>query len=216
VRLPVGRARAALAVMSLLIGCAWVPGFDPEPTSAGTPGMIGRPDEDADATRSYLATLNFSGPPRRSHVTCHGGAVVEMDVYPERYSHQVDPALASSRGRIVAMVKNVGAVKCNDMKLAPGDSAYWWMGANRGYALTTEFYSIPAHGAIHRVAETGPVNWHHDGQRPTPDAKISNVIVHPAGSDDGDDLEPVHFGHNSTWIACLGGCCESATMLESM
>jgi hypothetical protein len=205
--------------VSLLVGCAWLPGpeTDPEPTTlVGTRGLSGAPDSDARATRTYLATLDFAGPPRRSRVRCHGNAQVQLDVYPERNSHLVDPRRAQIRGRIVAMVKNVDTVRCNDMRLAPGDSAYWWMGPGADYPLITEFYSISPSGDIRRVARTGPVTWHRDGQRIAPDAVISDSLVHPVrGDDDNGDLEPLRFGHNSTWIACLGGCCESANMLES-
>lgn len=222
-RSPIGRARAALVIVSLLVGCAWrrdpepvyAPDPDPSPPAlAGTRGLSGRPDSNADTTRTYLATLDFAGPARRSVIECHGGRRVTLDVYPERNSHYVDPTRARIRGRIVAMVKNVDSVRCNNMRLAPGDSAYWWMGPDSHYPLITAFYSIPRSGAISRVAHTGPVTWHRDGQRPAPDAILSDSLVHPVRGDDGGDLEPLFFGHNSTWIACLGGCCESANMID--
>jgi hypothetical protein len=183
--------------------------------SAWMLGTTAPPDESAGAARSQIATLSFAGPARRSQVNCHGGVTVDLDVYPEIDSHHASPADMVSHGRFVAMVKNVGTARCNDLKLSPGDSVYWWMGP-RGGNLVTEFYEVPPSGPIHRVAKAGPVIWHTDGQRPAPDAKIATVIMHPAHSNDGDEIESVLFGHNSTWIACLGGCCESAGMLESL
>lgn len=204
------RVLLSFASLSFASACALEP--EPEP-SMGTRGLVGLPIDNANATRSYLATLRFIGPPKRSRVNCHSGPPVDIDIYPEQSSHQVSPIDASNRGRIVAMIKNVDHSTCADLHLAPGDSAYWWMGPNRGVAVTTDFWSIPPQGPIHHLAETGEVNWHRDGQRPSPNALISEHLVHPAGDDDGD--APVHFGHNSTWIACLGGCCESTTLVEN-
>lgn len=200
---------------SLLFAGACAPELAPSPApSTGTPGLVGLPGENDGATRRYLASLHFDGTRSRWPVTCHGGQSVDIEISPERNSHQVDPVEAASAGRIVAMIKNVGNAACPELGLAPGDSAYWWMGGDmrlRGkskHALTVVFWSIPSHGPIRPLTRTADVIWHHDGQRPTARAAISEHLVHPVGSDDGDE-ETLRFGHNSTWIACLGGCCES-------
>jgi hypothetical protein len=212
-------ARTLLPIMSLLASSACT--LDPEPvplTGMGTRGLIGLPNEHAGSTRAYLASLNFAGLAKRSRINCHGGGrPVEIDIDPEQRSHYVDPLAASERGRIVARIRNVDTINCADLHLAPGDTAYWWMGSSRGHAVTIDFWSIPSSGPIRHLAETGPVIWHRDGQRTAPDAKLSNVIVHPAHSDgdDNGDVEPLRFGHNSTWIACLSGCCESTSMIDN-
>jgi hypothetical protein len=200
-----------LVIASLVVwsGCKFV--SEKPPTASEDPGLAGLPTDDPSATRAYLATLSFTTTARRSSVSCHGaGGLVDIDIYPERRSHLVNPADAARRGRIVARVVNAGTAPCADLHLSPGDTAYWWMGSHRGLPLTTDFWSIPPEGKIHHLAETGPTLTHSDSVRTSPDAKISLSPMHPPG--DGGDLELVLFAHNSTWIACLGGCCESTTL----
>lgn len=199
-----------LPFASLLFAGACAIELAPAP-STGTPGLIGQPGENDRETRRYVASLHFDAARTRSQLNCHGGSSVEIEIAPERDSHLVDPVDATRKGRIVAVIKNVGTATCADLKLAPGDSVYWWMGGYGTHALTTVFWSIPSRGPIRAVAGTGDVIWHHDGQRPSATAVISEHLVHPPGDDDGD-VAPLRFGHNSTWIACLGGCCESTTL----
>ena len=185
--------------------------------SAGTPGLVGKPGENDAETRRYLASLHFDGTRSRWPVNCHGGRSTEIEISPERNSHLVDPVDATRAGRIMAMIKNVGTATCAELQLAPGDSAYWWMGGDLRlgvdtvHALTMVFWSIPVRGRIRPLTRTSDVLWHHEYQRPSPSAMISEHLVHPARDDDGDESS-LRFGHNSTWIACLGGCCEATNV----
>lgn len=205
--------RFTLPFTSLLATGACAIALESAP-STGTPGLVGRPGDNYGETRRYLASLRFDGTRSRSPLRCHSGQSVELEISPERNSHQVDPVDAARKGRIVAMIKNVGTATCDDLKLAPGDSAYWWMGGDGSRALTVVFWSIPPQGPIRPLARTGDVIWHHDGQRPAASAVISEHLVHPPGDDDGGEDAVFRFGHNSTWIACLDGCCE-ATNVEA-
>ena len=104
-------------------------------------------------------------------------------------------------------------MRCPDLALEPGGIAYWWMGPNRGLSLTTDFWRIPsdASGDIRHLARTAETRPFKQFQRGLWDAVISDTLQHAPGDDDGD-AEPLRFTHNSTWIACLGGCCESARL----
>lgn len=179
------------------------------------PGLPGLPTTDPVATRAYLATLTFASTPVLSTITCHNGPLNTIEVYPEVRSHHLDPKHAMVQGRIVAMIRNLGPGRCQDLYLNPGEVAYWWMGPNRGLALTTDFWRIPASSgdAIRHLANTGPTVAYRTTQRDRWDAELADTLRHK--SDDGGDLAPAHFGHNSTWIACLGGCCESTTLTDS-
>jgi hypothetical protein len=199
-----------LGVSAVLTGCALE--IDPFPDPAdGTPGLVGLPDAHPDATRAYLATLHFTGGAKRSVVNCHATATpVNIDIYPETRSHHVDPVQAALKGRIMARIVNAGPSACPDLGLAVGDTAYWWMGANRGFPLTTDFYRIPGIGAVTHLAKTGQTLVFSDSARTYPDARISTYPAHPGDGDGDGGFDRRLFGHNSSWIACLGGCCESA------
>ena len=184
------------------------------------PGLAGLPTENPTATRTYLATLRFTPDARLSTITCDSGATpVTLRIYPEVRSHQLDTTHAKLRGRIVARVVNAGSARCAVLRLSPNDTAYWWMGPNRGYPLTTDFWRIPLEGVIRHLAQTGPTIANPESVlRRNPDAIISDVLRHPAPvrypEDNGDGGSLLRFAHNSTWIACLGACCES-TGLEA-
>ena len=175
------------------------------------PGLAGLPSDDPDATRAYLATLRFVSSAKVSTITCDsGGVTVPILIHPETRSHNLDPADAAIRGRIVARVVNGGTARCSTLKLSPGDTAYWWMGHYAPYPLTTVFWRIPATGRVDSLAKTGPTLVFREAFRNAPDAKISEVLVHPIPREGGDgDGGWFRFAHNSTWIACLGACCES-------
>ena len=205
-----------VAIAMTLGSCVQLPWseLESEPNGLpGTPGLEGLPTDDPAATRAYIARLSFSGPAKRSAVNCHTSGIVNIDIYPEARSHLVDSYWASRRGRIVARLVNAGTATCHDLHLAPGDTAYWWMGPNRGHPLTTDFWRIPSSGQITHLAGTGPTLHHSYYPRTSPDARISESPMHWPGDDDGE-AEPLWFGHNSTWIACLGGCCESTALAD--
>ena len=196
-------------------GCVSTIRTEEEVVYSEDPGLPGLPTTDPAATRAYLATLTFASSPILSTIRCHGGPLNTIEVYPELRSHHLDPRHAMVQGRIVARIRNVGPGRCQDLYLNPGEVAYWWMGPNRGLSLTTDFWRIPPSpsDAIRHLANTGPTVAHRTAQRALWDAELSDTLRH--GSDDGGDVEPAHFGHNSTWIACLGGCCESTTLVDS-
>jgi hypothetical protein len=178
------------------------------------PGLAGYPSEDTGATRAYLATLTFTASPRVSAVTCDSGATTTLRVYPEVRSHRLDTTSAKLRGHIVARVVNAGPSRCDTLRLSPGDTAYWWMGPDRGYTLTTAFWRIPSSGSVIRLAHTGRTRINAEAVRDDPDARIGEGLMHPVPirpPDDGDG-GTLRFMHLSTWIACLGACCESNTL----
>lgn len=179
------------------------------------PGLPGLPTTDPAATRAYLATLTFATTPILSTIRCHNGPLNTIEIYPEVRSHHLDPKHAMVQGRIVARIRNAGPGRCQDLYLNPDEVAYWWMGPNRGLPLTTDFWRIPASPgeAIRHLANTGPTVAYKTTQRARWDAELADTLRHKF--DDAGDVAPARFGHNSTWIACLGGCCESTTLVDS-
>ena len=178
------------------------------------PGLPGLPTTDPTATRAYLTSLYFVPTPKVSVVECHNGIMASIRIYPEFRSHHLDYASARTRGRIVARIENAGPGRCDDLSLDVGQTAYWWMGPDRNLPVTTNFYRIPVDDKrpIERLAHTGETKKNDELQSPQVDAWISKKSRHSPGDDDGD-LVPAGFTHNITWIACLGGCCESALLV---
>ncbi len=204
----------AVALLSSACTAAVVPA--PVYIYSEDPGLPGIPTTDPAATRAYVARLTFATTPIVSAVSCHNGQRANIQVFPEVRSHHLDPDHAKQQGRIVAWIRNAGPGPCNDLHLGAGETAYWWTGPYRGLALTTDFWRIPASptDAIRHLAQTGETKHYTLLLRSLWDAAISDSLRHPPG-DDGSDAEPPMFGHNSTWIACLDGCCESAGLIEA-
>lgn len=180
------------------------------------PGLAGLPTDNPAATRAYLAGLTFDGAPITRSIRCHDDVTTIIRIHVERRAHYLDPNSAKQRGRIVARVVNAGPNRCRDLSLGVNETAYWWMGPHRNLALTTDFWRIPreSSGPIVHLAQTGATSPSADGQRSIGDAWISDSLRHGSG-DDAGDVESPTFGHLSTWITCLGGCCESTGLVEA-
>lgn len=138
---------------------------------------------------------------------------MSLRINPEVRSHILNPRHAATRGRVVARVVNDGPGLCQALQLAQGDTAYWWMGPTVTAPLKTVFWRIPSSGPVVPVAKTAPTLVFGEPQHLVPNARISELIMHPV-RDEGDGGWGL-FGHNSTWIACLGGCCESNNLMFS-
>lgn len=205
-----------LASAAVALDCAPVRQRGEELIYTQDPGLPGLPTADPRATRAYLSSLYFVSTPKESVVECHNGVKATIRIYPEFRSHHLDHASAKVQGRIVARIENVGPGRCDDVGLDAGETAYWWMGPDRSIPVTTNFYRIPvdAMQPIQRVAHTGETVKNPETQSSQVDARISRMRRHSPGDDDGD-VEATGFTHNITWIACLGGCCESA-LLEAL
>lgn len=180
------------------------------------PGLFGLPTDDPVATRAYVSGLTFAAGPITRTLRCEGNVTTTLRIYVEQRAHHLSPASARMRGRIVARVVNAGPNRCPELSLDPSETAYWWTGPNRGHSLTTDFWRIPgAPGEIIRhLAQTGETRAYAEGQRSVGDAAIGDSLPHRDGDDAGDVDTPM-FGHNSTWIACLGGCCKSAALVAN-
>ncbi len=209
--------RATVLVVAMLAsGCVSPRVPEPVVIFSEDPGLPGIPTTDPAATRAYVAGLTFSTTPIVSSVPCHNGVRATIQIFPEVRSHHLDAEHAKKQGRIVARIRNAGAGACNDLHLDPGETAYWWMGPYRGFALTTDFWRIPAATTdpIRHLAQTGETKHFRLLQRSLWDATISDSLRHAPGDDNGD-VQLAMFGHNSTWLACLDGCCESAGLTEA-
>jgi hypothetical protein len=172
-------------------------------------GLARLPGMDTAATRKYVAGLTFVSDSIVSTVTCHGGRVNRIAIWPEVRSHVLNPEHVQKRGRIVARIRNIGPAECDDVGLRRrGEEAYWWMGPDRGDPFMTEFWQINPNGTAALLAG-GSTRFNRDGQWRRPAAYIGPQREHKPP---GREMELKLFGHNSTWIACLGGCCESLSV----
>ena len=180
------------------------------------PGLYGLPTDDPVATRAYVSGLTFAAAPITRTLRCEGNLTTTLSIYVERRAHYLSPASARMRGRIVARVVNAGPNRCPELSLDPSETAYWWTGPNRGHSLTTDFWRIPAARgeAIRHLAQTSETRALADRQRLVGDAAIGDSLPHRDGDDAGDVDTPM-FLPNSTWIACLGGCCKSAALVAN-
>ena len=179
-------------------------------------GLVGLPTTNSAATRAYIRGLRFATDSIVQVVTCHDNSA-RIEIFPEIRSHHLNSEHARHRGRIVAWVRNGGLTNCQDLHLAPGQVAYWWMGPSRiGDTLTTDFWRIPptqGDTLVHLATAGKTTLWTTEGQREHWDATISSTPHHLL-SKDASDAELPFFGHNSTWIACLDGCCESTSLVD--
>ena len=207
---------AILAFALLSHGCATI---DPPGTYVyeyrEDSGLAGLPTTNSAATRAYIRGLTFATTPIVQVVSCHDNSAT-IFIFPEVRSHYLNSQHARYRGRIVAWIRNAGKTNCRDLHLAPGEVAYWWMGPSRsGDTLTTDFWRIPPTqgDTLYHLANAGGTRLYKEGQRSIWDATISTTPHHLTGHDDSETEFPF-FGHNSTWIACLDGCCESTSLVD--
>ncbi len=208
---------ACISLVTVLTsGCGFLGIGTGNPGPGEDPGLYGLPTDNPAATRAYVSGLSFAAVPITQTLRCEGNANTTLRIYVERRAPYLSVASARMRGRIVARVVNAGPSRCPDLSLEPNGVAYWWTGPNRGHSLTTDFWRIPeAPGdTIRHLAQTGETLAHPDSQRTVGAAMISDRLPHGDG-DDAGDVDTPRFGHNSTWIACLGGCCKSAALVEN-
>jgi hypothetical protein len=172
------------------------------------PGLRWVPGREPSATRDYVRSLTFVKDSFVYNVNCHGGRIAKIAIWPEVRSHLLDPEHVQKRGRIVARIKNLGPAPCRDFRLAKGEEAYWWMGPDLGDPFMTEFWHVNPNGTARRLAG-GSTRFNKDARYDRPSAYIGPPTNrHPVGK----EMELKLFGHTSTWIACLGGCCESISI----
>jgi hypothetical protein len=175
------------------------------------PGLPRLPGMDTAATQRYVfgGGLTFASDTIISMVSCHGGRAVRIAIWPEVRSHLLDPEHVQKRGRIVAKIKNLGPAECPDFRLAQGEEAYWWMGPDLGDPFMTEFWRINPNGTARRLAG-GSTRF--NKERPAYRNPAAYIGPPRRRHSSGREMELKLFGHNSTWIACLGGCCESISI----
>jgi hypothetical protein len=101
-------------------------------------GIIDYPGKNANATRLYLASLDFSQTDSIVDTTipCHdagdcSGGSVHLRIVPEKnaYKVPVDEALKSGRGFIVAQIENRSQTVYKSLNMSPNETAYLWVGA---------------------------------------------------------------------------------------
>ena len=149
-RVVLRRAVAAAALLFASGGCYWLfPGGAPA-------GLAGYPGQNAAATRSYLASLDFSREDSaftgqldcEDSSKCGGGPSVNIKIVPEKraYRAPVDRALATGQGHIVARITNLDARPFHPYGLRPNDVAYLWVGSMPSGAPKI---------AVFRISESG-------------------------------------------------------------
>jgi hypothetical protein len=124
-----------VAGLCLLSACAYLRGGQ-FPLGANI-GLNDYPGKSGNATRLYLASLDFSQTdsivdttiPCHDAADCSGGSV-RIRIVPEKnaYKVPVDEALKSGRGYIVAQIENKSQSAYKSLNLSPDETAYLWVG----------------------------------------------------------------------------------------
>jgi len=126
---------ALVAGLGLLSACAYL-GSGQFPLGANV-GINDYPGRNANATRLYLASLDFSQTDSivDTNIPCHdaadcSGGSVRIRIVPEKnaYKVPVGDALKSGRGYIVAQIENRSQSAYKSLNLAPDETAYLWVG----------------------------------------------------------------------------------------
>jgi hypothetical protein len=193
----------------------------PPPTSSSylrqeDPGLEKLPGSNRARTIEYIFgnagrnSVHFAATPKTFTIACDNAKDVRLAVWPEVRAYLLDHRHAMMRGRVVAKIKNVGGVDCSELRLRPGEEAYWWMGPDLGEPLNTEFWRINRDGSAARLAVTNTTRYNRDLGYKASDVCIGSCPRHDTK---GRSLELVLFSHNSTWITCLDGCCQAAALL---
>jgi hypothetical protein len=149
-----------LSRMVILAGVALVPACALLGTGAKTlgvnTGLFEYPGKNPSATRSYLASLDFSQTdsivdtslPCHDASDCSGGSI-HLRIVPEKNAYRVpvDQALKAGRGYIVARIENHSQSIYKSLNLLANETAYLWVGEMpSGPRRIAIFYVDPASG----------------------------------------------------------------------
>lgn len=113
----------------------------PSPVPGPHGGLSGYPGENADATKAYLGSLDFTQTDSifNGAIPCHSasdctGDSIHLNIVPEKDAHEVpiDAALHGGPGYIVARIINLDNKPYGSYRLAAFDTAYLWAGAMPG------------------------------------------------------------------------------------
>lgn len=176
-------ARAALLALAVLIttgGCYWL-----FPNRGAPEGLAGYPGQDPAATRSYLASLDFSvqdsifsGPLEcEIPAQCGNSATVNIRIVPERraFRARVENSLRDAEGHIVARIENLENKPFHPYGLAPRETAYLWVGAMRSGERRMAIYRIdPQSGQARALTVAAQAGWCPDADE---NRKISAVHI---------------------------------------
>ncbi len=130
------------------------PGANPTTGSPAVSTLPGYPGQNADSTRAYLASLNFTVTDSafEGYITCDeparcGGAdSVRLSIVPESRAHQapVREALDSARGHIVARITNLDQSPFGLFGIGANETAYLWVGPMASGRNQIAIYTIDA------------------------------------------------------------------------
>ena len=164
--------RQAIAFAALLIaagGCYWL--FPPTPPE----GLSGYPGQNPAATRSYVASRDFSiqdsafrGPLECEDPSkCGGASSVNILIVPEKraYLAAVDRSLENGEGHIVARITNLDTVAFHPYGLAPRDVAYLWAGSMPTGTPKIAIFRIDAAGQATLLATAQQAGYCPDGAK---------------------------------------------------
>ena len=143
-----------VAGLCLLPACRYIrPGQFPLGANIG---IIDYPGKNANATKLYLASLDFSQTDSivDTTVPCHdagdcSGGSEHLLIVPEKNAYRVpvDEALKSGRGYIVAQIENKSQTVYKSLNLSPNETAYLWVGATpAGSRRIAIFHINPENG----------------------------------------------------------------------
>lgn len=116
-----------------------------------------------------------------------------------------DPNLAAGGGFVLARIQNADSVRFDDLRLDPGQSAYWWWGRQRDNGRRSMLYVVDERNAL---VDSLPLVVAHcrDGTAPSDQAEWNRQHA-------PEQCETL-VSNNNWWIACLNGCCTGSVMAQ--
>jgi hypothetical protein len=165
--------------------CDWISGGTDAASSGG--GLTGYPGQNADATKSYLASLDFSVQDSvfdgwmdcEVPGDCGNSDSVHIRVVPESRAHKapIATAMGGGKGYIVARVQNLENKPFAPYGMAANDTAYLWVGSTQSNGMKFALYRIASGTGQATILAIAP----QAGKcgAPDPDRKIPAVHINP-------------------------------------
>lgn len=155
-----------LALVAVGVAC---PPPVPSPVPGPHGGLSGYPGQNSDATKTYLASLDFTQTDSifDGWIQCHSasdctGDSIHLKIVPEKDAHEVpiEAALHGGPGYIVARIVNLDNKAYASWQLAAFDTTYLWAGAMPGGGRRLAIFRIsPVTGAAVARSQAKKAGW---------------------------------------------------------
>jgi hypothetical protein len=189
----------------------------------GPKDFVGPPDSIPGRFQSFVTGLTYEPGPLDGNFQCSQGCgpngTIHLMVWTVVETGQADWVTTLTRkkpsGYVLAKIKNVDGKRFDDLGLAPGESAYEWIGqlktgdSRRAIAFYKEGSAPAASNIISQFTycsdatasrfRSARLNVHH---------AASDCWLISGGQDVPASTEMRPFPLNGIWTSCSGGCCQ--------